>query len=206
MDNPFFRFVGKVVDLVWLNILTLICCIPLFTAGAAISAMYRVLLRMAFKEDSVITRPFFRAFKENFKNATKVWVPSCIIIGILVSNMYLIYQGVLANYGDLYIIVGVSIMIILVATCMFLNYVLPLFARYDSELKQTMKNALLMILAYFPRSLCMVIIWMFPLALMTFSDYFLFFWFLYGLSIPGYFNAMLLSQIFKKTEGISQSE
>ena len=67
MDNPFFQFIGKLVDLVWLNILTLVCCLPVFTAGAALSAMYSVLIKMALKEDGVITKPFFRAFKENLK-------------------------------------------------------------------------------------------------------------------------------------------
>ena len=67
MDNPFFQFIGKLVDLVWLNILTLVCCLPVFTAGAALSAMYSVLIKMALKEEGVITKPFFRAFKENLK-------------------------------------------------------------------------------------------------------------------------------------------
>jgi len=206
MDNPFFRFVGKVVDLVWLNILTLICCIPLFTAGAAISAMYRVLLRMALKEDSVITKPYFKAFKENFKNTTLLWVPSCIVLLMLTSSAYLVAQGVMASYGKLYIAVMISILIIAGIIFSLLNYALPLFARYDSDFKQTVKNAALMIIAYFPRTLCMLVIWMFPFALMTLSFYFFFFWFLYGLSIPGYFNAMLLSQIFIKTEQSTEDE
>ena len=75
MDNAFFRFVGKVTDLVWLNILTLICCIPIFTMGAAFTAMYHVLIKIAIKEEGVVTRPFFREFKANFKN------------GVLIINM-----------------------------------------------------------------------------------------------------------------------
>lgn len=205
MENPFFRFVGKVVDLVWLNILTLICCIPLFTAGAAISAMYGVLLRMAYHEDGTITKPFFRAFKENFKNTTVVWIPSLVILIILFSNLYLMFQGVLDGYGNLFIVVGVSIGIIALAVFLFLNYALPLFVRYDSGVKQTVKNSFMMILAFFPRSICMIIIWLFPLALMMLSDYFLYFWFLYGFSVPGLVNSMLLSQIFTKTEGITSS-
>lgn len=206
MDNAFFRFVGKVTDLIWLNILTLLCCLPLITAGAAISAMYAVLIKRALNEEGTITKPFFKAFKDNFRNSTKVWVPALIILIILLSNMYLIFQGVLDPYGNLYIIAGVSIGIIGTAVLMFLNYALPLFARYDRDVKQTMKNALLMMLAYFPRSLCMIIIWLFPLALMMLSNVFLLFWFIYGLSFPGYFNAMLLGNIFIKTEEATEHE
>ena len=206
MDNAFFRFVGKVTDLIWLNILTLLCCLPLITAGAAISAMYAVLIKRALNEEGTITKPFFKAFKDNFRNSTKVWVPALIVLIILLSNMYLIFQGVLDPYGNLYIIAGVSIGIIGTAVLMFLNYALPLFARYDRDVKQTMKNALLMMLAYFPRSLCMIIIWLFPLALMMLSNVFLLFWFIYGLSFPGYFNAMLLGNIFIKTEEATEHE
>lgn len=206
MDNAFFRFVGKVTDLIWLNILTLICCLPLITAGAAISAMYAVLIKRVLNEEGTVTRPFFKAFKENFKNSTMVWIPALIILLILSLNMYLIFQGVLDLYGNLYIVAGISIGIIGAAVLMFLNYALPLFARYDSDAKQTMKNALLMMLAYFPRSLCMIVIWLFPLALMMLSNVFLLFWFIYGLSFPGYFNAMLLGNIFAKTEEATEHE
>lgn len=206
MDNAFFRFVGKVVDLIWLNILTLLCCLPLFTAGAAISAMYNVLIKRALKEETVITKTFFKAFKDNFKNASIVWIPSVVILLILSSNMYLIYQGVLDSYGKLYLVAGISIGVVGLAVLMFLNYVLPLLSRYDSGVKQTVKNALLMMVAYFPRSICMVIIWLFPLALMMLSNVFLYFWFIYGLSLPGFVNAMLLGSIFTKTEKASEHE
>ena len=205
MDNAFFRFMGRVTDLVWLNILTLICCLPIFTMGAAISAMYHVLLKMALKEEGVVTRPFFREFKANFKNATTVFVPALIVLIIMTSNAYLIYQGVLDPYPRLRIVVGVSIGIIVAALIMFLNYYLAQLSRYENTVKQYSKNALLMMLAYFPRSLCMLVICAFPLALMTLSNYFLFFWFLYGFSFPGLFNAMLLGSLFLKTEKAGQS-
>jgi len=204
MDNAFFRFMGKVTDLVWLNILTLICCIPVFTMGAAFSAMYHVLIKIAIKEEGVVTRPFFREFKANFKNATIVWVPSLIILIIMFSNTYLIYQGVLNPYPKLMIVVGISIGIISAAVLMFLNYYFALISRYDNDVKQSIKNALLMMIAYFPRSLCMLVIMAFPVALMTISNYFLFFWFLYGFSFPGFFNSMLLGSLFLKTEKVSQ--
>mgnify|MGYP003516477428 FL=1 len=46
MDNAFFRIVGKMVDLIWLNVLTVICCIPVITAGASLTAMYYVELKV----------------------------------------------------------------------------------------------------------------------------------------------------------------
>lgn len=200
MDNAFFRFMGRLTDLVWLNILTLICCIPVFTAGAAICAMYTVNVRLAMGEGGTITKGFFVAFKENFKNATVVWLPSIIFLTILCGNAYLLHQGILADNRSMFIAVGISIAIIATFLVMILNYTYALMGRYENSLKQTVKNAGLLMLAFFPRSICIVIIWLFPLALMLISNGFLFAWGLYGIAIPGYVNAMVFASIFKKTE------
>ena len=70
MDNKFFTFMGRVADLCILNIICLICCIPIVTAGASITAMYYVTLKMVRNEEAYIVRSFFKSFKENFKQAT----------------------------------------------------------------------------------------------------------------------------------------
>ncbi len=206
MENPFFRFVGRVVDLVWLNILTLICCIPVVTAGAAISGMYKVLLSIVFGEEGTITSGFFKAFRANLKSATKVWVPSLLVFVVLLSNAYLIYQGVMDQMAPIRTIAGICIGIIGTILLVYLQYVFALISRYDAELKQTCKNAILLEAAFFPRSLCILAILFFPMALMMLSNYFFWLWFLYGLTIPGYFIAMLLEHIFVKTVSIQKED
>ena len=202
MDNAFFRFMGRLTDLVWINILTLVCCLPVITAGAAISAMYKVLIKIAMENVGGLTRMYFGAFKSNFKQATKIWIPTLLIMLIMLSNAWLIHQGILDANPALLIGAGISIGIITVVVILLQIYALSLLAFYDNTLKQTVKNAFLLILAYLPRSLCMVIILLFPLALMMISDWFLFLWGLYGLAVPGYVNAMLLGRIFQKTEEV----
>ena len=120
----------------------------------------------------------------------------------MLSNAWLIHQGILDASPALLIGAGISIGIITVVVILLQIYALSLLAFYDNTLKQTVKNAFLLILAYLPRSLCMVIILLFPLALMMISDWFLFLWGLYGLAVPGYVNAMLLGRIFQKTEEV----
>ena len=74
MDNKFFVFMGRVADLMILNILCIICCIPIITIGASVTAMYYVTLKMTRNEESYIVRSFFKSFKENFKQATVIWL------------------------------------------------------------------------------------------------------------------------------------
>ncbi len=200
MDNLFFRTVGKLVDLIWVNILTLICALPVVTAGASFSAMYYLLLRMAENDQGALTRGFFRAFRENFKKATKVWLCDLVIIAVYLYNFYLLREGILDGYGMMKKISLVLIVAILLLTVMVSNYIFALLARYENELKQTVKNAFLLSFAFFPRSLCMVVIMLFPLALTMLSNYFFWLWGLYGLAYPGYVIAMLMVAVFRKTE------
>lgn len=73
-DNPVMQFITKIVYSVYLNVLWFICCIPVVTAGAATTALYYVTLKMAKNEEGGITKSFFKAFKENFKQSTIVWL------------------------------------------------------------------------------------------------------------------------------------
>ena len=69
-----FRFLDRLWDLIVLNVLFIITCIPLFTVGAAISALYTVTMKGVRKEDSYIVRSYLSAFKENFKKSTILWL------------------------------------------------------------------------------------------------------------------------------------
>ena len=46
MDGPVMRGLTRVFDLVLLNLLTVLCSIPLITIGASLAAMHSVLLKM----------------------------------------------------------------------------------------------------------------------------------------------------------------
>ena len=74
LDNPVWNFMSKVADLVILNILVMLCSLPVVTAGAAWTAMHFVTIRMARKEERYVVKDFFRSFKENFRQATVIWI------------------------------------------------------------------------------------------------------------------------------------
>ena len=200
LDNAFFRTVGKMVDLVWVNLLTLVCTLPVVTAGASLTAMYDLLLKMAENKQGKLTAQFFRSFKANFKSATKVWLCALAVLAVYAYNLYLLDAGILDGYGIVKKISLGLIVLILFALIMLLNYIFALLARYDSGVKKTVKNAAMLSIAFFPKSFCMTVIVFFPLALTMLSDYFFWLWFLYGIAYPGYFIAMLMVSVFRRTE------
>lgn len=73
MDNKLMRLLGKLANLVFLQLLTLICCLPIITAGASLTAMHKVLLQLRRDEEGSITKAFFHSFRINFRQATIIW-------------------------------------------------------------------------------------------------------------------------------------
>ena len=92
MDNKFFTVMGRVADLIMLNVVFLICCLPIVTIGASLTALHYVTLKMARNEESYIIRSFFKSFKQNFKQATVI---NLIMLAVPVSAVHPAEDGYL---------------------------------------------------------------------------------------------------------------
>lgn len=73
LDNIIVRGLFRICDLLLLNILWIICSIPVITIGASTTALYSVTLKMVVSEEGYIVRDFRKAFVENFKQSTVIW-------------------------------------------------------------------------------------------------------------------------------------
>ena len=60
LENPVMRGLSRLADMMILNLLTLLLCLPVFTAGSALTAMYYVELKWARKEEGYTVRPLDR--------------------------------------------------------------------------------------------------------------------------------------------------
>ena len=67
LDNPFWNSMDRVFDLFIANVLWLVCCLPVFTIGPSTAAFFYVLINMARGEDGIVSRDFFRSFRQNFR-------------------------------------------------------------------------------------------------------------------------------------------
>ena len=74
IDSPFYRTMGKIGDLLFANLLWLVCCLPIVTAGASTLGLFTVVNKMAAKEDYTVHTDFFKAFKRDFKQSTALWL------------------------------------------------------------------------------------------------------------------------------------
>lgn len=196
IDSPVMRFLGKVADLMILNLVTLVCCLPVVTIGASLTAMHYVLLKMVRNEESYIVRSFFKSFKANFKQATIIWFIVLLVLVILGADLRIINDSSLGFPQPLKILLYALIMVSYMAVC----YVFPVLSRFDNTVRKTVKNALLMAILSFPKTVLMMVVYLLPAGIIYFSVAAVPLVFLFGISAPAYVAAMLYSGTFKKFE------
>lgn len=196
MDSPVMRVLNRVGDLMIMNFLMIICCIPVITAGAAFTAMHYVLLKIVRGQEGYLIKGFFKSFKENFRQATLIWLLMLVVIAVYVGDSLIFNYSALTFPKPLVIaVVAVAVLLAMMAV-----YVFPLQARFENSVKNTLKNAMILAFANLPKTLLMLVCYILPLVIGYFSTYALLFIFLFGISAPAYAAAWIYSGIFKKLE------
>ena len=139
-DNPVMQFITKIVYSVYLNILWFMCCIPVVTAGAATTALYYVTLKMAKNEEGGITKSFFKAFKENFKQSTIVWLILLALGIVLGIDGYVLWHMRFEN--AFWTVITAIFLVAAAAYLIVVMYIFPLMARFDNTIFAMFKNSL----------------------------------------------------------------
>ena len=193
MENPVMRALAVACDLLLLNLLALLCCVPVITAGASITALNDLTIRIVRQEDEYIVRPFFRSFADNFRKATLLWLLVLLAAALLGVD----YLAALSYIPALRVgIIAIGIIVFAVAL-----YAFALLARYENSLRATVRNAAVLSVAYFPRTLGMlaatVLFWALCFRFYQIGAPVLL---LFGFALPAYFCALLLDGVFRKLD------
>lgn len=150
-DSKFSQILIKVADACYLNLLWAVCSLPIFTIGAATTALYYCTLRIARDEDGNLAVQFARAFKQNFKQATQIWLV-LLGLGILLGgDGYIMYHLYRSTNGPMAVICTLGLALIIVAAIAYvieLMYVFPLVASVQNTNRAMIKNALLIGIHY----------------------------------------------------------
>ena len=135
--SKFMNALGVLANLMILNFLTLFLCLPILTAGASLTAMHYVLLKIVKDEEPEIISEFFHSFKMNFKQATIIWVILVFVFAVLFVDWRILrMQGdefpgffIILMYGAIAIVYLISL------------YVFPVLARYKNTIGGTFKTS-----------------------------------------------------------------
>lgn len=190
-DGFLWRAMRDLTSLVILNLITLFCCIPIVTAGAAIASMHYIFFQMIENKEGRIVRTFFKQFRENLRNATPIWLILLAASGLLAFeyNAFKESEGI----GRVVIILVYAGVLILVMLSVWL---FPLTAKFVYTTSGCFHNAFALCISKLIRTLGMAAIMtvipfvltqdmrLAPLAVLL------------GLSLPGYFCALIYHPVF----------
>lgn len=205
-DSPFGKLVTRLCDLIVLNVVYVPCCIPVFTIGAATSALYYVVMRMCRDEEGNVLKNFFHAFRGHFGQSaalTGIWLGTGSFVllilyafnhvdfGIWNNAKYILYFALLIHF-------------------VLFTYVFPVFARFDNTVKNTVRNSWHLAMRYPVNTAVVCIINGLPLILAFFLpqvfSYIFFLWFFLLFALQAYWNAGLFRRIFAQFEPQKESE
>jgi uncharacterized membrane protein YesL len=197
LDGPVMKFLSKVADMMILNLLVLFCSLPIITMGASLTAMHYVALRVVRNEESYITKDFFKSFKMNFKQATKMWL-FMLLVGVLIGYDIFIMTSTVVNIPSA---IKVIILVVTVILALTTSFAFPLLSKFDNTNVNIFKNSFAISIAKFPRAVIMVVVSLAPIAILFMPQYLPFF-ILFGFSVPAWICAILYNDVFKRLEEI----
>ena len=145
-ESKFSQLLLRLCYACYLNLLWFICSLPIFTIGASTTALYYTSLKIIRGEESYVGPTFFRAFRENFRQATQIWL---ILLGVglfLGADGYILYHLRLTSTGTLAVIWTLVLAVVIAAAVIYvivLEHIFPLLASVSNTNRAMFKNAFL---------------------------------------------------------------
>ena len=200
-ENPFIQFLVRVGDLMILNLLFILCSLPVVTLGASLTAMHRVTQNMLFEQEEPLLKAFFRAFRQNFRQSTLAWLVELVVIVSLVCDVLLVmayFNGGLAK--AMYILVAVLAILVVGV----FSYLMPLIARYENGMRQQVNNAVVLAIIKLPKTVLLTLLNLLPVILLLISVpvfvQTLIFWVIIGFAFVSFLTSSILKPVFQQLE------
>ena len=198
-SSGFFRFFSRVADLMLLNILFLVCCLPLVTIGASISALYSVSLKLIRKKDSYIVKDFFHAFRQNLKQGILLHLILSIAITIIATDLLVVWSIMeqAAIFKGVFFVMAVFALFFFAVSM----YIYPMLAQFENTIRGYFRNAAILSIKHLRYSITLLLFAILPL-LAAFLIPGAFLWeilifLLFGFSGMVYINSIFFSAMFK---------
>lgn len=196
-DSVFMRVMSRIGDLLLLNLLFLLTCIPLITVGAAVTAMYSVTFRFDTDSEASVIRSYLRAFRADWKQSTVIWLVVLLCGGSSCFNMLLF-----SRLPGIFSFASVLFALLLVLVLLTAGFVFPLLSQFDNPVMVTLKNAFALSLGFLPRAVLIAVVNLLPLIVFL-ADVYVFFqtafiWAAIFFAAAAYLNTLLLKPVLAR--------
>lgn len=189
------RMLNRATDLIILNLLFVVSCLPVVTIGPAAAAMYSVIFAMGTTREDGVLRPYLRAFRENFRTAVLTWLLLLFAAGALLLDIALV-----SRFGGGAALLAPAFGLLLAIECLAAAVIFPLISLFQNTVIGTVKSGLVLGLGNLPRSILIALLWLFPIILvLRMPAMFLtssFAWVVFYFSAVAYGSSRLLRKVF----------
>lgn len=153
-ESPVIAFLNKMTDLILLNLIYIVCCLPVVTIGAATTAMYYVCIISIRQGDGYVVKRFIKSFKENFKQATLIWIPRMALFCVVLMDL-LFWLKIGTPFAKVMFVLSLVVAFFLLMVGM---YIFPVLAKLEGDVKTTLKNAAVFAVGYLPYTMILLVI------------------------------------------------
>lgn len=193
VENDFWMFANKVADMVILEIIWLVCCLPVVTVGAASTAFWHVFVRMAKDEEGHVVSDFFRAWKERFKTGTGIWMIQLAVGGFFLADFSICLN--LGTKGSMFLVGALGMLLFFWLLLSVWFY--PLAGSFSFTWKKVLTNSFYLTMRHLPHALAVLILFGSAVAAGIYVPY--------GVILlpvlACYVNAKVFAWVFAKYEG-----
>ncbi|MEH7480967.1 YesL family protein [Neobacillus drentensis] len=190
IEGRIFSTLAKIFDLLMLNIVFLIGCLPIVTIGASMTALYSVTLKMVRDEECYVVKDFWSSFKKNLKQSSIFWLAA--LFGL--TSFIFLAQAIVHTNNTVVLFPLLFLVTVSVLTFM---YVFPLIAKFENSSVNILKNAFFMCLHSTAYSIILFIITIFFVGLIPiYFPKLLFIWLFLGFSGSAFVKSFLFEKIF----------
>ena len=201
-EGPLMSALGTLADLMFCNILFCLFSLPLFTAGASLTALYDCTLSIVEeREASFLPGQFWKSFRRNFRQGTLLWL-ICIAAFVILWTYSAAVNTLSGNLSRIY---RITFLILLILFLAGFQYLFPLQARYDMTLFDTLKTAWFLSGVALPWTLCTLAVTTGAVWLSFFMDpgarnTAVFLWAVILFALVAYLNSFFFVKAFQKLE------
>ena len=195
-------FLRRMFDLMVLNILWLLCCLPVFTFGPASSALARVMITLVRGGSEAVAKNYFIAFRRDFGRAVVLGLIGLLGLAIAVSDI-LFALSLSGGMKILFLIVAVLVSSLVFS---YLAYIFALHAFFENSIAGQIRNALSLAAASPMETLAIWLCFAVPVAAILLLPrivlvYIGFLYILFGVSCPAYFAAKHQAKVIARFDG-----
>ena len=150
-DSALMITMAQITDCIFLSLLWLLCCFPVFTAGASCAAMYDSVFRAFRQGEKNSWGRFFRVFKDNLKSGILPGLVSILLFYLLLKAVVGTWNA--AATGALSFAIFAAVAFAAVLALGILALIFPVLSRFENSFFALLKNSLFLAMANLPKAM-----------------------------------------------------